>query len=161
MSEITIVPAEEGHIPAICAIALRAWAGIWSVYRQELGDEAFETCYAGWEKRKSDAVTADMRSGRGYAALLDGRVVGFISYAVKPGMPEVGVIGNNAVDPEARGHGVGPKMYAFILDKMRQEGLRYAQVTTGLDDGHAPARRAYAKAGFEKGLGSITYTRKL
>ncbi len=44
---------------------------------------------------------------------------------------------------------------------MRPEGLRYAQVTTGLDDGHAPARRPYAKAGFEKGLGSITCTRKL
>ncbi len=42
-----------------------------------------------------------MRSGRG---------VGFISYAVKPGMPDIGVIGNNALDPEVRGHGVGPKM---------------------------------------------------
>ena len=44
---------------------------------------------------------------------------------------------------------------------MRKEGLRYAQVTIGLDVRHAPARKAYAKAGFEKGFGSITYTQKL
>ena len=34
-------------------------------------------------------------------------------------------------------------------------------VTTGLDDGHAPARRAYEKAGFEKNLPSLTYYKKL
>ena len=161
MAEITVIPAEEAHIPVVCDIALRAWADIWRVYRRELGDEAFETCYADWETRKTNAVTADMRSGRGFVALLDGRVVGFISYAVKPGMPGVGIIGNNAVDPAFRGRRIGPEMYAFVLDRMRRDGLLYAQVTTGLDDGHASARRAYEKAGFEKGLGSITYTQKL
>ena len=76
-------------------------------------------------------------------------------------MPEVGVISSNAVDPEVRGHGIGPKTVCFFQDRMRQEGLQYAQVSTGLDDGHAPARCAYAKTGFEKDFGRISYTRKL
>ena len=49
----------------------------------------------------------------------------------------------------------------IFQDRMRQEGLRYAQVSIGLDVRHAPARKAYAKAGFEKGFGRISYTRKL
>jgi hypothetical protein len=34
-------------------------------------------------------------------------------------------------------------------------------VSTGLDDGHAPARAAYQKAGFVVGLPSITYYQAL
>ena len=34
-------------------------------------------------------------------------------------------------------------------------------VSTGLDEGHAPARRAYERAGFEKHLDSVTYCKML
>ncbi|MBO4884979.1 MAG: GNAT family N-acetyltransferase, partial [Clostridia bacterium] len=129
MAEIKMIPAGEEHIGAVRAIALRAWSGIWDSYRKEMGDEAFEACWAGHEERKAEAVTADMRSGRGFVAMLDGRIAGFISYAVKQD-GRVGVIGNNAVDPSLRGQGIGPVMYAFILDRMRSEGVEYAQVTT-------------------------------
>lgn len=37
------------------------------------------------------------------------------------------------------------------------EGMKYATVSTGLDDGHAPARRAYEKMGFSKNLPSVKY----
>ena len=45
--------------------------------------------------------------------------------------------------------GIGPKLYDKVLQTMKEQGMEYATVTTGLDDGHAPARRAYQKAGFE------------
>ena len=32
------------------------------------------------------------------------------------------------------------------MDKMKEEGMEYVTVTTGGDDGHAPARRSYEKA---------------
>ena len=40
-------------------------------------------------------------------------------------------------------------------------GALAVRVTTGADDAHAPARRAYEKAGFEKSLSSVTYYKKL
>ena len=98
--------------------------------------------------------------GRGYVALLDGKVVGYISYHIHE-ETKTGEIVGNAVSAEARGMGIGPKMYQFVLDKMREEGMIFARVHTGLDDGHAPARRAYEKAGFEKNLPSVDYFMKL
>ncbi len=37
----------------------------------------------------------------------------------------------------------------------------YTMVMTGLDDAHAPARRAYEKAGFDKHIENIRYYREL
>ncbi|MBR4662439.1 MAG: hypothetical protein IKO93_01065 [Lentisphaeria bacterium] len=48
-------------------------------------------------------------------------------------------------------------MYRYILEKFRQEGVKVAKVTTGLDWAHAPARRAYERAGFKRHLDSTTY----
>ena len=56
---------------------------------------------------------------------------------------------------------IAPQMYNFVLEKMREEGMLYAKVHTGLDDGHIPARRAYQKVGFEKNLPSVDYYMKL
>jgi hypothetical protein len=36
-----------------------------------------------------------------------------------------------------------------------------AKVTTGLDDAHAPARAAYARAGFSAAVASVTLYREL
>ena len=47
------------------------------------------------------------------------------------------------------------------LEEMRQEGMIAVTVSTGLDEGHAPARRAYERAGFEKHLDSVTYCKML
>jgi hypothetical protein len=44
---------------------------------------------------------------------------------------------------------------------MKEQGVKVATVLTGLDEGHAPARRAYEKIGFEKNLKHITYYKKL
>ena len=44
---------------------------------------------------------------------------------------------------------------------MREEGAEYVCVTTGGDDGHAPARRAYESVGFREFLPSRRYFKKL
>lgn len=157
---IQIVPAAEEHIEAACDIAIKAWTPIRAVFRRDLGDELYEAHFNGWQKAKREGIAKGLRSGRGYVALLDGKVVGFVSYHVDF-IRSSGEIGGNAVDPDCRGMGIGPKMYEFVLNKMREEGMEYATVVTGLDDGHAPARKAYQKAGFEKNLPSIKYFRKL
>ena len=44
---------------------------------------------------------------------------------------------------------------------MRAEGMKIITVNTGLDEGHAPARRAYERAGFTAPLESVTYSKLL
>ena len=97
-----------------------------------------------------------MREGHGYVALVDGEVAGFIHYSVG-GDGISAEVGNNAVSSRFRGRGIAQRMYSFIEEKMREEGVKYVTVVTGLDEGHAPARRAYEKAGFDKGLESVRY----
>ena len=111
-----------------------------------------------WQAEKTEEVARKLRSGNGYVALLNDKVVGFISYAV---VGDMGVIGGNAVDISCRGYGIAGKMYNFVLDKMRSQGLKAAQVHTGLDNAHAPARKAYEKAGFQLNIPHVTYYQSL
>ena len=157
---MTIRKAEERDIEAVCAITVAAWTPIYETYRRELGDEIFETFCSDWQSGKRASVTVAMRGERGYVTERDGRVVGFISYFADT-RTKTGVIGENAVAPDCRGQGIAGAQYAFVFERMREEGLTGARVTTGLDESHAPARRAYGKAGFEAGMPSITYYRNL
>ena len=70
---------------------------------------------------------------------------------------KTGTITNNAVDPDCGEKGVGQEMYKAILERFRAEGLRAAMVTTGGDPAHAPARRAYERAGFKLKTEQVFY----
>ncbi|MCF6176458.1 MAG: hypothetical protein L3J71_11915 [Victivallaceae bacterium] len=52
-------------------------------------------------------------------------------------------------------------MYKSVLDYFRSIGLKAVKVQAGLDDAHAPARRAYERAGFKINLEEITYYKEL
>lgn len=155
---VVIVPFEEKYMEEAMRIAVQAWTIIHEEIIRCIGDELHETVMGNWQAEKTEEIARKLRSGNGYIALLNGKVAGFISYAV---VGEVGVVGGNAVDLSCRGHGIAGKMYQFVLDKMRKRGLKAAQVHTGLDNAHAPARRAYEKAGFQKNMPSVTYYKDL
>ena len=92
--------------------------------------------------------------------ILDAMVVGFISYKVDR-RNKVGTVGTNAVHRAYRGQGIGGQLYQHVFDCLKDEGISFVKVVTGLDEGHAPARRAYEKAGFTANLKSICYYKKL
>ena len=48
-----------------------------------------------------------------------------------------------------------------MLDYFREQGMVVAKVFTGLDEAHAPARRAYQRAGFDHSLEHVTYYMEL
>ncbi len=93
-------------------------------------------------------------------AEVEGEVAGFVSYAVDRAR-EVGTIHYNAVDPRFQGRGVGTMQVERVLEIFRDHGMRIACVGTGLNDGHAPARRMYEKAGFEPVIEYRMYARRL
>ena len=82
-----------------------------------------------------------------WVAEIAGVVVGFVAYVLDE-ESRTGKITYLVVDPAYQQRGVGTKLSHLALDRMREAGMEIAQVETGGDPGHAPARRSYEKAGF-------------
>lgn len=147
-----------------CEIAKKAWVRIHDSFRAIMGGEMHDVLCAAWEERKAGQVRGhfDRTPDRFYVVVQqeDNRVVGFITFQIDE-EKSLGTIGNNAIDPICQGKGVGAAMYDYVLDLFRTKGLRFASVTTGLDEGHAPARRAYEKAGFDIRQENVTYYKEL
>ena len=53
-----------------------------------------------------------------------------------------------AVEPAAQRRGVARALTEHALTQMRETGCSLAEVATGGDEGHAPARALYESAGF-------------
>jgi ribosomal protein S18 acetylase RimI-like enzyme len=161
-NEIEIRDLVPDDVDAIVAIALAAWEPIYRFFRQEMGADLFQTVFPDWRAEKARQVETACRPGSGARVCVaeqGGEVVGFATYyANRPG---VGEIGNNAVRPDRQGQGIGPQMYGYIFERLRELGVRYVKVSTGGDPAHAPARSAYRKAGFEIALPGVDYYRAL
>lgn len=90
-------------------------------------------------------------------ALVDNEFAGFLCYRIER-ETGLGEIGYNAVHPNFTGRGIGSKLLQAAITQLREQDIQHVEVTTGLDDGHAPARRLYEKAGFKPIHSSIRYT---
>lgn len=155
-----IRPATEADAEAVAAIAVAEWEAIYQGYRAQLGDELFYRFFPDHRAQKEANIRANLASGTMYVTEIAGEVAGFIHY-VYDAKSRIGTISNNAVSGRFRGHGIGPRQYEFIFALLRERGAVGVRVTTGLDEGHAPARRAYEKAGFIAHTESITYYKEL
>ncbi len=149
-------------MPRIQEIAVRAWRGIYESYRKIHGEELYQRLFAGAPASKGDDVRRSCEQYPDYVRVCEegGRVVGFITFRINA-EKKIGILCNNAVDPDCGLKGIGQQMYAAVLDHFRQLGLDYAEVTTGLDEGHVRARRAYERAGFNIHKDMTTYYMKL
>lgn len=155
---VQIVPCEEKHLEDCKRITLTAWGIIHESYKNCIGEKMHDDLNVGWEESTVNSMLNAQRSGRGYVAIVDGKVAGFAAYRTEGKM---GVVGRNAVDPAFRGRGIAKLLYGMLINRMIADGCVYAKVHTGLDEGHTGARRAYGKVGFEKNLPTIRYFREL
>lgn len=155
---VQVIPCEEKHMDECIRIALIAWGIIHESYKKCIGEDIHDALMTGWEEGLAADVKKLQLGGKGYVAIVDGKVAGFASYRTDGLM---GVLSRNAVDPEYRGRGIAKLMYGMLMNKIREAGCTYATVHTGLDDGHAGARRAYSKVGFEKNLPYTRYYQEL
>ena len=158
-----IRPACPEDLPRIKEIALRAWEPIYAGYQDRMGDELFSLLWpAGWEEAKANEIADHFQRYPEQCLVteLDGRIVGFITFVLKR-KQKIGEIGNNAVDPDYQGRGIGVAQYRHVLQLFRKHGMAYAEVGTGLDEAHAPARAAYEKVGFTLMIPIGRYYRKL
>ena len=159
MSDITVRIATLDDISAIADIVRDGWENIYAGYRAQLGEDIYGSVYTSDPLLvKAERLKGAIGEGRVFVAVCNGEVCGFASFAKEE---NIGVLKDNAVAASARGKGVSSLLYEAVFGKLRELGCNVVRVGTGLDDAHAPARRAYEKAGFEVGLPSITYYKKL
>jgi ribosomal protein S18 acetylase RimI-like enzyme len=156
--EVQVIPCEQKHLEDCCRIALTAWTIIHDSYIRCIGKEMHDQIHAGWQEQLVKNLAVAQMAGRGYVAIVDGKVAGFAAYRLDGKM---GVVARNAVDPVYRGRGIAKLMYGKLINGMIAEGYQYARVHTGLDEGHTGARRAYGKVGFQRNLPSTVYYREL
>jgi ribosomal protein S18 acetylase RimI-like enzyme len=148
----------DDEIERIAEIAVKAWTPIYEARRNTLGDRLFQEVFGDWQRVKSDEVrnAARNRPGMVWVTEVGGRIAGFTTFWVDAER-RVGHIGNNAVDPEFQGRGIGTRQHREVLRLLRERGLACALVLTGLDEAHAPARVTYEKVGFKPLWSSVTY----
>ena len=147
----------------VCEIAVLAWKHIHDSAMLIMGKEMHETLCANWEEKKARAITDHWQRHPEWVRVVesvDHQVVAFLTFRIDP-EKSLGTICNNAVSPELQGKGIGTAMYACALKLFREEGMAFASVGTGLDDGHAKARKAYQKVGFDVAQPHVTYYQKL
>jgi GNAT superfamily N-acetyltransferase len=145
------------------AIRRAAFAPVFASFRSILGEEIYDLA-----QRKSDEAQGDLLTSllatdsiwSVYVAEQRGEVTGFVAVRLDHDA-RLGEIGLNAVDPAHTSRGIGTALYDFALARMREAGMKVATVATGGDPSHAPARRAYRKAGFDAEIPSVWMCRML
>lgn len=153
----------ENDAERVMEITAAAWKPVYDGYLQAMGPEIFEALHGGWVKRKQNGVLNSCRKLNGVSVFvvdIEGAVAAFIGYRLEEDK-KIGVIWDNAVDPAYQGRGIASEMYRFVLDKMKEQGMKVASVMTGGDEAHIPARKSYEKAGFSVAIPSVRYYMQL
>jgi len=140
--------------------SLRAWAPVFESFRRVLGEDIYARVYPDWLASQARDVAGVCRGyfDSSWVAEVDGRVAGFV-VVIFDRSARSAEIEMLAVDPAVQRRGVAAALIEFALERMREAGVRVVAVATGGDPGHAPARRAYEKAGFTPY--EVTYERRL
>jgi GNAT superfamily N-acetyltransferase len=140
----------ERDIEALVHLSLLAWDPVFSSFRQILGPEIYTILYPDWHQRQREGVERVCGDGDKYTtwvAEADGVVAGFVAYKMRA-EDQTGEVQLLAVHPDHQNQGIGTELNNWALEKMRESGMKLAEVGTGGDPSHAPARRSYEKAGY-------------
>lgn len=144
-----------GDIDAIVEFSVRAWRPVFESFMKVMGPDIFPRIYPHWEAGQAESVREACRNEahRTWVAAApeeaesQSRPVGFVVVAIHddPHRAEIYMI---AVDPECQNQGIGLALVTFAVDRIAELGIPLAEIGTGGDPGHAPARHVYEKAGF-------------
>lgn len=159
----SIRPFKSRDLECVQEIRRRAFVPVFRSFRTIVGRDIAAIAFATVEEEQAKLLDEICRVDSGqevFVAEMEGTIIGFCSISFDRTL-KVGEISMNAVDPEHQGQGVGASMFDHALHRMRAEGMKVATVGTGGDESHAPARRAYEKAGFGPALPSVYMYRML
>ena len=161
--------AVDSDVERLVELSLDAWTPVFASFRAVFGEELYDRIHPDWRADQATSVrtaiaanatwVAEDHDRSGASGTNGDRVVGFVN-VVFDEANRSGEIYMIAVDPTAQRQGVASELTALALNEMRARGIDLAIVATGGDDGHAPARRTYEKAGFT-GCPQVWYAKHL
>ena len=163
MTDLDFREARLEDAAVLQTIRQAAFAPVFASFRSILGDDIYDLAQRRDDEAQGGLLASLLAPGSGwtvYVALSGAEIVGFVGVRLDRETC-VGEIGLNAVDPAQAGKGIGTAMYEFAIERLKQAGMKVATVGTGGDPSHAPARRAYRKAGFDIEIPSVWMYRKL
>ncbi len=155
-------PFETNDLDAIVQLSILAWEPVFVAWQGILGPELYPVAiYPDWRKSQAEIVETIIKDRKNttWVGEVEGKVVGFVAYVLDQDK-QTGEVLLLAVHPDYQNDGLGTELSFLALEKMQEAGMRLAVVGTGGDEGHAPARRSYEKAGFS-GLPLVRYYKKL
>lgn len=145
-----IEPYTFHYLDSIVSLSLRAWTPVFESIQNVMDIDVYQSFYPdNWrvnqQKAVEDVCTAENTNV--WVAINENSVVGFVAVKLhsEDNMGEIYMI---AVDPDSQGKGIGTALTKFALAWMKDARMSVAMVETGGDEGHAPARHIYEKAGF-------------
>ena len=146
-----IEPYNPQHLDKVIHLSLRAWTPVFDSIQKTMNADVFQAFYPdNWRVSQQKAVkdVCAAEDTNVWVAIDAGTTVGFVAVKLhsEDNMGEIYMV---AVDPDFQGRGIGSALIEFALEQMKEAGMSIAMVETGGDPGHAPARHAYEKSGFE------------
>lgn len=161
--EIDLRISKISDLPHLQEIRQIAFSPVFESFKSILGEDIYNLAQASEDNAQGELLASLFKTDSGweiYVAELTGKIVGFVSIQQNQDT-KVGEIGLNAVHPDYANEGIGTTMYKFAATIMKKAGMCVATVSTGGDPSHAPARKAYRKAGFVVEIPSVWFCRKL
>lgn len=147
----------------IIELSLRAWEPVFTGLRPAVPAYAYEAFYPlGWSVRQAQEVEEVLdQEGATIWVAIDpaNRVIGWVGLLFHAAV-QLGEVRIMAVDPSYHRQGVGKALLETAERVMRDQGLKVSLVETGLDPGHAPARKTYESAGYRQ-WPSVKYMKEL
>jgi GNAT superfamily N-acetyltransferase len=143
-------------------LSLLAWEPVFTAWERILGPKLYPIAiYPDWRKSQKEVVEKICNDEKTmtWIAEVDGKIVGFVAYELNDDS-KIGEVQLLAVHPDYQNHWIGTQLNILVLQKMKENGMNLAVVGTGGDEGHAPARKSYEKAGYT-GLPLVRYYKAL
>ena len=158
---LLIRPYEDKDLDQIVELTVPAFEPIFASFANVLGPQIYPIVYPDWKQLQIDLARkcCQDRAKSVIVADVDGEIAGYLVYVLHDESKE-GEIYLLAVDPKFQNGGIGTELNKHALALFKEAGMKLAVVGTGGDDGHAPARRSYEKAGFI-GLPLVRYYQAL
>jgi ribosomal protein S18 acetylase RimI-like enzyme len=135
----------------VVRLSLRAWAPVFPSIETAMGSDIYQLLTPDWRTTQRQAVEAVCASDSTpvWVGEIEATIAGFVAVELHHDQ-RLGEIYMLAVDPDYQGMGVGTALTTFALDRIKEAGMPVAMVETGADQGHAPARRTYERAGLRR-----------
>ncbi|MFJ9633925.1 GNAT family N-acetyltransferase [Streptomyces sp. NPDC101175] len=154
---------EPRDLPRLTELTIETFGPFYeNSFRPLVGEVVFTRQHGGWrEDYRTLLATLHAPERKKHAAVadLDGELAGYVGWETDPAR-EHGTISILAVDPRHRRDHLATALCEHAFGRMRAQGAMYAEIGTGGDEFHAPARALYESLGCVQ-LPAAVYFREL